>query len=57
VKAHPKSFDLVKIWAKSRKIREKSGKIREKSLKTFTNSQHALTAKNRAQNDMKSRPK
>jgi len=30
VQAHPKSFDLVEIWAKSVKTFEKSLKIREK---------------------------
>jgi len=34
----PKSFDLVKIWAESLKIRAKSVKTFAKSLKIWTNS-------------------
>jgi len=38
LQAHPKSFDLVKILAKTLKIRAKSGEIWAKCVKTFAKS-------------------
>ena len=38
----PKTFDLVKIWVKSLKIRAKSVEIRAKFVKTFTKSLYVL---------------
>jgi len=51
VKAHPQTFYLVKIWAKSLKIRANSAEILAKSVKTFAKLLYVLSFyKNGTQN-------